>query len=165
MNAQLADVFESLADFSEDPLVRTGVQQLTRLSSSLKPTLAFLTPVQATCNYATLFFRNAASVLSDGDANGTWQRFIILPSPSTLEGAIGPNNEIGPASAPANGPLEDNHLHTNPYPNTASPGQTRECEAGNERYRDTAGRTIIGNQPGNQGTKTEGQPKAKASTP
>ena len=165
MNAQLADVFESLADFSEDPLVRTGVQQLTRLSSSLKPTLAFLTPVQATCNYATLFFRNAASVLSDGDSNGTWQRFIILPSPSTLEGAIGPNNEIGPASAPANGPLEDNHLHTNPYPNTASPGQTRECEAGNERYRDTAGQTLIGNQPGNQGTKTEGQPKAKASTP
>ena len=165
MNAQLADVFESLADFSEDPLVRTGVQQLTRLSSSLKPTLAFLAPVQTTCNYATLFFRNAASVLSDGDSNGTWQRFIILPSPSTLEGAIGPNNEIGPASAPANGPLEDNHLHTNPYPNTASPGQTRECEAGNERYRDTAGRTLIGNQPGNQGTKTEGQPKAKASTP
>jgi phospholipid/cholesterol/gamma-HCH transport system substrate-binding protein len=165
MNAQLADVFESLADFSEDPLVRTGVQQLTRLSSSLKPTLAFLAPVQTTCNYATLFFRNAASVLSDGDSNGTWQRFIILPSPSTLEGAIGPNNEIGPASAPANGPLEDNHLHTNPYPNTASPGQTRECEAGNERYRDTAGQTLIGNQPGNQGTKTEGQPKAKASTP
>ena len=165
MNAQLADVFESLADFSEDPLVRTGVQQLTRLSSSLKPTLAFLAPVQTTCNYATLFFRNAASVLSDGDSNGTWQRFIILPSPSTLEGAIGPNNEIGPASAPANGPLEDNHLHTNPYPNTASPGQTRECEAGNERYRDTAGRTLIGNQPGNQGTKTEGQPKAEASTP
>jgi virulence factor Mce-like protein len=165
MNAQLADVFESLADFSEDPLVRTGVQQLTRLSSSLKPTLAFLTPVQATCNYATLFFRNAASVLSDGDANGTWQRFIILPSPSSLEGAVGPNNEIGPAAAPANGPLEDNHLHTNPYPNTASPGQTRECEAGNEHYRDTAGQTTIGNQPGNQGTKTEGQPKAKASTP
>jgi len=165
MNAQLADVFESLADFSEDPLVRTGVQQLTRLSSSLKPTLAFLTPVQTTCNYATLFFRNAASVLSDGDSNGTWQRFIILPSPSTLEGAVGPNNEIGPASAPANGPLEDNHLHTNPYPNTASPGQTRECEAGNERYRDTAGQTLIGNQPGNQGTKTEGQPEAKASTP
>jgi virulence factor Mce-like protein len=167
MNAQLADVFESLADFSEDPLVRTGVQQLTRLSSSLKPTLAFLTPVQTTCNYATLFFRNAASVLSDGDSNGTWQRFIIIPSPSTIEGAVGPNNEIGPASAPADGPLPDNHLHTNPYPNTASPGQTRECEAGNERYADanSSGKTIIGNQPGNQGIKTEGQPKAKASTP
>jgi virulence factor Mce-like protein len=172
MNEQLADVFESVADFSEDPFVRTGVQQLTRLSSSLKPTLAFLTPVQTTCNYATLFFRNAASVLSDGDPNGTWQRFIIVPSPSTDTGAIGPNNEIGPASSPADGPTEDNHLHSNPYPNTASPGQTRECEAGNERYADAnvSGRTLIGNLPGNQGTKTEGQPDqedsdAEASTP
>ena len=165
INEKLGDVFEAVADFSEDPLVRGGVNQLTRLSSSLKPTLAFVTPVQTTCNYATLFFRNASSVLSDGDSNGTWQRFIILPSPSDVNGAIGPNNEIGPASAPANGPLEDNHLHTNPYPNTASPGQTRECEAGNEHYSETSGKTIIGNQPGNQGTKTQDQPKAKASTP
>ena len=165
MNAQLADVFESLADFSEDPLVRTGVQQLTRLSSSLRPTLAFLAPVQTTCNYATLFFRNAASVLSDGDANGTWQRFIIVPSPSEAGGAVGLNNELGPSSGPANGPEQSNHLHANPYPNTASPGQTRECEAGNERYEQTLGKTIIGNQPGNQGTTTEDQPKAKASTP
>jgi len=165
INEKLGDVFDSLADFSEDPLVRQGVQQLTRLSSSLRPTLAFLTPVQTTCNYASLFFRNAASVLSDGDSNGTWQRFIILPSPSDVNGAVGPNNEIGPAAAPADGPLEDNHLHTNPYPNTASPGQTRECEAGNEHYADTIGKTLIGNQPGNQGTKTQDQPKAKASTP
>ena len=165
INEKLGNVFEAVADFSEDPLVRGGVNQLTRLSSSLKPTLAFVTPVQTTCNYATLFFRNASSVLSDGDSNGTWQRFIILPSPSDVNGAIGPNNEIGPASAPANGPLEDNHLHTNPYPNTASPGQTRECEAGNEHYSETSGKTIIGNQPGNQGTKTQDQPKAKASTP
>ncbi|MEA2363226.1 MAG: phospholipid/cholesterol/gamma-HCH transport system substrate-binding protein [Thermoleophilaceae bacterium] len=165
MNAQLADVFESLADFSQDPLVRQGVVQLTRLSSSLRPTLAFLAPVQTTCNYATLFFRNAASVLSDGDSNGTWQRFIIVPAPSESGGAVGPNSEISPASTPANGPLPDNHLHTNPYPNTASPGQTRECEAGNERYGETIGRTLIGNQPGNQGIKTEGQLDAKGSTP
>jgi phospholipid/cholesterol/gamma-HCH transport system substrate-binding protein len=165
MNEDLADVFDALADFSEDPIVRTGVQQLTRLSSSLKPTLAFLTPVQTTCNYATLFFRNASSVLSDGDSNGTWQRFIILPSPSADNGAVGPNNEIGPAAAPANGPNEENHLHSNPYPNTASPGQTRECAAGNEHYADPSlrGKTVIGNQPGNQGTKTQDQPKAKAS--
>ncbi|MBA3264534.1 MAG: MCE family protein [Thermoleophilaceae bacterium] len=168
MNEDLADVFDSLADFSEDPLVRQGVQQLTRLSSSLRPTLAFLAPVQTTCNYATLFFRNAASVLSDGDANGTWQRFIIVPGPSddnpaTL-GAVGPNNEIGPASAPADGPQPYNHLHANPYPNTASPGQTRECEAGNERYPDTSGRTLIGNQPGNQGTETEDQVKGQGGT-
>ena len=36
MNADLADVFDTLADFSEDPLVQGGVDQLTRLSSSLQ---------------------------------------------------------------------------------------------------------------------------------
>jgi virulence factor Mce-like protein len=156
MNRDLANVFEALADFSEDRQVRLGIDQLTRLSSSLRPTLRFLAPTQTTCNYVTLFFRNAASVLSDGDANGTWQRFVIVPTPE------GRNNEGGPSSAPADGPSEDNHLHTNPYPNTAAPGQTQECEAGNERY--LVGRTVIGNQPGDQGTVTQGQPRAGAST-
>jgi ABC-type transporter Mla subunit MlaD len=153
MNAALADVFDALADFSEDTRVRMGIDQLTRLSSSLKPTLRFLAPTQTTCNYVTLFFRNGASVLSDGDSNGTWQRFVIIPTPD------GPNNEGGPASAPANGPTPENHLHTNPYPNTAAPGQTQECEAGNERYTDTVGKTVVGNQAGNQGTATQGQPE------
>jgi ABC-type transporter Mla subunit MlaD len=151
MNRDLADVFDALADFSDDTQVRMGIDQLTRLSSSLKPTLRFLAPVQTTCNYVTLFFRNAASVLSDGDSNGTWQRFVIIPTPD------GPNNEGSPASAPADGPSTDNHLHTNPYPNTASPGQTEECEAGNERY--VIGDTVIGNQRGNQGTVTQEQPE------
>jgi virulence factor Mce-like protein len=151
LNEDLADVFDALADFSEDPLVRQGVDQLTRLSSSLRPTLSFLTPTQSVCNYATLFFRNVASVLSDGDSNGTWQRFVIVTTPD------GPNNEFGPSTRPANGPSVDNHLHRNPYPNTAAPGQTRECEAGNERYSETLGRTLVGNQSGNQGTVTQGQ--------
>jgi ABC-type transporter Mla subunit MlaD len=155
MNRDLANVFDALAEFSEDQQVRLGIDQLTRLSSSLRPTLRFLTPLQTTCNYATLFFRNAASVLSDGDANGTWQRFVIIPTPE------GRNNEGGPASAPANGPTPDNHLHTNPYPNTAAPGQTQECEAGNERY--LVGDTVIGNVPGSQGTVTQEQARASAS--
>ena len=155
MNRDLANVFDALAEFSADRQARLGIDQLTRLSSSLRPTLRFLAPVQTTCNYVTLFFRNAASVLSDGDANGTWQRFVIIPTPE------GRNNEGGPSSAPADGPSEENHLHTNPYPNTAAPGQTQECEAGNERY--LTGQTVIGNQPGNQGTLTQDQPSANAS--
>jgi phospholipid/cholesterol/gamma-HCH transport system substrate-binding protein len=155
MNRDLANVFDALAEFSADRQVRLGIDQLTRLSSSLRPTLRFLTPTQTTCNYVTLFFRNAASVLSDGDANGTWQRFVIIPTPE------GRNNEGGPSSAPANGPSEENRLHTNYYPNTAAPGQTQECEAGNERY--LVGRTVIGNQPGDQGTVTQDQPRASAS--
>ena len=156
LNEDLADVFEALADFSEDPLVRQGVDQLTRLASSLRPTLRFLTPAQTVCNYATLWFRNAASLLSDGDPNGTWQRFQVVAAPSERSsGVYGPNNEGFPSSGPADGPQRENHVHLNPYPNTAAPGQERECEAGNEEWK--AGQTVIGNTPGNQGTGTSGQ--------
>jgi virulence factor Mce-like protein len=157
MNEDLADVFEALADFSDDPNVREGVRQLTRLSSSLRPTLRFLTPAQTTCNYATVFLRNVASLLSEGDANGNYQRFLVVSAPTDpLTFELGPNNEGGPSDAPANGPGRHNHLHVNPYPNTAAPGQTQECEGGNERY--AVGRTVVGNTAGSQGLTTDGQP-------
>ena len=100
------------------------------------------------CNYATLWFRNISSLLSEGDRNGTWQRFIIVTAPQ------GPNGKGGPSAAPANGPARDNHVHLNPYPNTGAPGQPRECEAGNEPY--VAGRTVTSNVPGTQQAHTEG---------
>jgi len=99
------------------------------------------------CNYVSLFFRNTASLLSEGDTKGTAQRFIIIPTPT------GPNNEGSPASAPANGPGRANHLHANPYPNTAAPGQPKECEAGNEPF--VVGKTVLTNPPGNQGTNVD----------
>jgi virulence factor Mce-like protein len=157
MNEDLADVFEALDEFGDDPMVRAGIDQLTRLSSSLRPTLNFLTPSQTVCNYGGVFLRNVASLLSEGDANGNFQRFLVVSAPVnplTLE--LGPNNEGGPSDAPADGPEAYNHLHVNPYPNTAAPGQTNECEAGNERY--AVGQTVLGNLPGSQGLVTDGQP-------
>jgi virulence factor Mce-like protein len=159
MNRRLEDTFRALQRFSTDPLVPVGLARLTHTVQSLRPTLDFVTPVQTTCNYVTLFLTNIASLLSVGDADGTWQRFIQVITPQ------GPNNEGFPASAPSNGggPSQfeslKNHLHANPYPNTASPGQPRECEAGNEAY--AAGRTVIGNVPGSQGTHTAGQVKGQ----
>jgi virulence factor Mce-like protein len=150
LNRRLENVFTSLESFATDPLVPAGIQRLNDTVVSLKPTLAFITPAQTVCNYGTLWFRNISSLLSEGDRAGTWQRFIIVPTPQ------GPNSESGPSAAPANDPAsEANHLHTNPYPNSAAPGQTRECEGGNEPYY--AGKTMLGNIPGNQGTKTSGQ--------
>ncbi len=149
-NARLEGVFRALNALASDPVAVGGVRRLADTAHSLRPTLHFLTPVQTTCNYVTLWFRNIGDLLSDGDENGTWQRFLALVAPD------GPNNEGGPSSRPANGPLPANHLHNNPYPNTASPGQTRECEAGNEVF--APGRTVIGNTAGNQGVVTEGQP-------
>jgi virulence factor Mce-like protein len=156
MNRDLADVFDAIAEFSDDAMARGGIDMLTRLSASLRPTLDFLVPAQTICNYATLWFRNAASLLSDGDTNGTWQRFMVLAAPTARVSTIyGPNNEGMPSSGLANGPQVENHTHLTPYPNAAAPGQERECQAGNERY--LRGQTVVGNQPGNQGTKTDGQ--------
>ena len=150
LNRRVESLFVTLEDFSTDPVVNLGVDRLGDTVKSLRPTLGFLTPAQTTCNYVTLWFSNIASLLSEGDRNGTWQRFIIVTTPQ------GPNSESGPSSAPANGPNIDNYLHTNPYPNTAAPGQPKECEAGNEVFYQ--GRQVLGNIPGNQGTETAGQP-------
>jgi len=150
MNRRLAGVFEALRRFARDPLVPLGVRRLQTALEDLAPSLKFLAPTQLQCNYVYLWFRNVSSLLSEGDANGTWQRFNIVALPT------GPNAEGGPSSAPANGPTEENHLHTNYYPNTAAPGQPDECEAGNERY--IPGETVVGNVPGTQQGFTEGKP-------
>jgi ABC-type transporter Mla subunit MlaD len=146
-NRQVAELLQTLQEFSEDPLVPLGIRRLTELANSLNPTLAFLAPAQIQCNYVTLWFRNVSSLLSVGDRNGTWQRFIIIATPQ------GPNNEGTPSSAPANGPTAENRLRTNPYPHTAAPGQPKECEAGNEPF--PTGRQAIGNPPGTQSATTE----------
>jgi virulence factor Mce-like protein len=149
-NKSLKPAFEALERFADDPLVTLGVKDLESTVTILSPTIAHLAPVQTVCNYATLWFRNVSSLLSVGDANGTSQRFIIIATPQ------GPNNEGGPSSAPANGGVpgkQDNYLHSDPYPNTASPGQPKECEAGNEPF--IVGKQEIGNAPGTQPAKTE----------
>jgi virulence factor Mce-like protein len=164
-NEDLEGVFNTLADFSQDPGVRGGIDQLTNLAASLRPTLNFLTPAQTTCNYATLWFRNAASLLADGDSHGTWQRFQVVSAPTDtanlatkpLSEVYGENNEGEPSSAPANGPTVMNHLHFNPYPHTAAPGQPKTCAAGNEDYTKSTGKTTIGNQDARISTKTSGQ--------
>ena len=148
LNRRLASLLTELQTFANDPVAPRGVKRLAETLEALKPPLDHLAPAQLTCNYVNLWFRNVSSLLSEGDVHGTWQRFIIIATPA------GPNNEGGPSSEPANGPSDDNYLHSNPYPNTASPGQPKECESGNEPFE--AGRKVIGNTPGTQPAATEG---------
>jgi hypothetical protein len=148
LNERLASLLLELQRFSNDPLVPQGINGTTQVVNDLNPTLQYLAPTQVNCSYLTWWFRNISSLLSEGDRNGTWQRFIIVTTPQ------GPNNEGGPSSAPANGPTQDNHVHLNPYPNTGAPGQPQECEAGNEPY--LAGQTETSNVPGTQPDHTEG---------
>jgi virulence factor Mce-like protein len=156
LNRELAPTAAALRRFNDDPTVRSGLARLTQTTDIFGPAVRFITPAQTVCNYATLATRNLASLLSDGADGGKWQRFTVFDPPQ------GPNDEGGYASGPANGGGEvTNFLHFNPYPNTASPGQPRECEAGNEPFK--VGQQVIGNVPGNQGTDTDAQPGAEPS--
>jgi hypothetical protein len=75
---------------------------------------------QFSCNITGPWLRNFASTLSEGDASGTWVRFMPLIALSqTFE-----------ASTPAP------DLHSNPYPIENS----TQCQGGNEGYG--AGRVI-----------------------
>jgi virulence factor Mce-like protein len=148
VNAQLQPTAEALVDFQNAPGVFNGLELLTDTNNLLKPSLTFITPAQTTCNYLTLTFRQLASANSGGTQQGNWLNFI------TFQPAEGPNSESGQASAPANGPSRENHLHYNPFPNTGAPGQPNGCEAGNEKY--IPGKTIIGPAPKVWGTTTRG---------
>ncbi|HEX3174260.1 MAG TPA: MlaD family protein [Solirubrobacterales bacterium] len=148
--AQLPPTAEALLAFQEAPGVFNGLDLLIDTNELLGPAIRFIAPAQTTCNYLSLAFLNLANAFSETNGDANWLGAIGFEPPNE------PNAEGAPASAPANGPGRRNHLHFNPYPNTASPGQPQECEAGNERY--TAGKTVIGNPPGNSGLKTRGQP-------
>ena len=130
---RLEDTLDAVRDLSADPLTRSTLERLLTAVRSAKPTVDYLAPFQIRCNYLGLWTRNVSSTISEGDANGTWFRtVVILALPEMLASA---------RPAP--------NLHTNPYPIT---GQTGECEAGNEPF--LPGQRI-GNVPGDQGGSTE----------
>ncbi len=157
-NHELASALQAFKSFSENPFVALGLEEFNRTVQLGTPLLEGLAPAQTVCNYFTLAFRNIANLLSENVGVGTLARAVPVFSPS------GPNNEGLPASAPANGPsietsplthqvIENNHLHYNPYPNVAGPGQPKECEAANEVY--AVGKTVIGNTSTTLGTLHE----------
>jgi virulence factor Mce-like protein len=151
LNGRIVATLNALDTFVSDPRVLPALTRLTETANLLNPVINFATPVQTKCNALSLFFRNIGSALSESDSVGSFLRANPIVPPQQ------PNSEAGPASVPANGPagadvasITDSFLHSNPYPNTAAPGQTDECEAGNETY--AKGKTVIGNVPGAQGT-------------
>jgi virulence factor Mce-like protein len=153
LNNQLTPTAEALVAFQDASGVFNGLDLLIDTNELLGPPLRFIAPAQTDCNYISLAFKNLAASNSQGNGQGNWLNFMTWSAPE------GPNNEGGPASAPANGPNRDNHVHFNPYPNTGAPGQPHGCEAGNERY--ATGKTVIGNSPEVYGTTTRGQVKSK----
>jgi ABC-type transporter Mla subunit MlaD len=157
-NALLARSLKAVQAFAHNPVVTLGLEEITHFSQLGTPLLAGIAPAQTVCNYVTLAARNVASLFAESVGVGTAGRALPVLSPS------GPNNEGLPASAPANGPsveveattkqpIDNNHLHFNPYPYVGGPGQPRECEAGNQHY--TIGKAVLGNTSTTLGTAHE----------
>ena len=168
-NRELRATLQALQRFAQDPGVTEGLQDLTLTAAGGEPIVSDLAAMQTTCNYPTLFFRNLASTLAEGDGNGTWLRALPVLAPTLFDPqpigsnapdpastVAAPNNEGSPASAPANGGdvgpqpqrqivTQANYLHSTPYPFVAAPGQPQTCEAGNEQY--AAGRTVTAHAP------------------
>jgi virulence factor Mce-like protein len=141
LNARLAEAAEALSAFANNPVVPLSLEDFQQTLEVGNPLLAGLAPAQTYCNYLTLVLRNVASLGSENIGVGTVDRAVAELTPT------GVNNPGFPSSAPANGPSEEhlaggsgaidaqnNHLHANPYPNVAGPGQPKVCEAGNETY-------------------------------
>lgn len=153
LNDQLAPTARSLRQFGLSTPVNNGLDTLIETNGILQPLLTQVAPAQTVCNYLALVLRNAQSLSSTGNDTGNFVRSVAVFPPATDS-----NGEGRPASAPANGPSGLSHLHYNPYPNTAAPGQDPfECEAGHVASNYAIGQTVIGNVPGDQGTITEDQ--------
>lgn len=152
LDRRLVSLSNRLSSYSQTPAVQQGLDRLTLTASSLRSPFAFLTPVQSSCNYVTLFLRNVSSLLSESTTSGTSLRFSLVAIDDVLGGESVPSSRAytTPESSPS---AEHGPVHVNPYPNTDSPGEIPECEAGNEPY--SGAREVIGNVPGNQGLKTE----------
>ena len=157
-----APTAESLEAFNDNPGVRTGLAAITAATDELGPALSHITPAQTVCNYGSILTENLYGLFSDGNESAAWQRFIVFDVPTGPEQRGLARRRRSPTAA---APTPATSCTPTPIRTPPRPGQTRECEAGNEPY--TAGRAVIGNPPGNQGTATRGQigPDAPAPPP
>ena len=149
LDTRVVGLSKTLQDYGATPAVQQGLDRLTLTAVRLRAPLAFLTPVQSSCNYITLLLRNLASVLSDHGSQGGLARV------TTVLVKEGQGLESGPSARPYTGRAQTalGPLHVNPYPDTDSPGELPECAAGNEPY---SGRhALIGNPPGRLSRHTE----------
>jgi virulence factor Mce-like protein len=136
LSDRLRDSLAALDTLARDPATRDAVQRLLATLRTALPYTRRVAPMQTVCNYLGLWTRNVTSTISEGDTSGTWFRTLVVAAPDEAQARAEPSP----------------NLHANPYGNAAAPGQERECEVGNEPYRE--GRQI-GNVPGNQGAVTE----------
>jgi virulence factor Mce-like protein len=131
LGPDLEETLRAVGRLVAEPSALGSVERLTEVVASLGPTLREVNPFQVDCNYLGLWTRNASSTISEGDAHGTWFRFIPIYQPSEILQSAEPAPE----------------LHVTPYGRVDG-----ECEIGNEPF--LPGQRI-GNPEGLQPARTE----------
>ena len=117
---------------ARQPATLSSIARLDDAVGSLATTLTVLAPAQLSCNTLPVFFRNLASVVSEGDTAGSWFDTTLIID--------------GEQSFQQKRPSPE--LHSNPLPvNDAT-----QCETGNEPYEPGQ---RIGSPGGNQPARTE----------
>ena len=141
------------SSYGQNPAVQQGLDRLTLTATSLHPPLRFLTPVQSSCNYVTLFLRNIsaccprtpssrdhAALHAGGDRRRAGRRGGPVADARTRTPATDPQRR---ARTGARQPVPEHRLA----------GPDAECAAGNEPY---SGAAAADRQPAGQlGLKTE----------
>ena len=151
LETRLVSLSNTLAGYSANPSVQQGLDRLTLFSSSLRSPLAFLTPVQSTCNYATLFLRNVGSVLSESTTPeracaSRWWRSTTSSAASRSRRSTRTRRRSSTQS-----PSTDRSTSTRTRTPTR-PARRRNATPGTNRTR---ARRRTSAMPGNDGLKTE----------
>ena len=148
LNQRLKPTFASLQSFAAGPARRARRQgpDADREHRSTRRS-RYLTPTQTVCNYVTLFFRNAASLLSRRRP----ERHRPALHRSSPRRRAPTTRAARPRAPGQRARPRDNYLHANPYPNTAAPGpdagvrgRQRDLRAGQAGHRQRPG------QPGHE---------------
>ena len=153
LDQRLVSLSNTLATYGQNPGRPAGARPPDAAASSLRSPLAFLTPVQSSCNYVTLFLRNIASVLSESTTSGTSLRFSLVAIDDVLGG------EAVPSQQPYTTPQTDPDRRARSAPRQSVPehrlARRRPPNARPATSRTRARRRTSATPPGNQGLQTE----------
>ena len=143
LNDQLAPTAASLAAFSADSGVRSGLDRLQQTVDIFGPLITFVAPAQTVCNYGGLLFRNTASLLQQrGTSRPRGSPCSTRPTASTTRAPVVRARQTAAAAGRTSPATSSTTTRTRTPPPRAS---RSECEAGNEPYK--VGRQVIGNVP------------------
>ena len=160
LNTELAESSQALAEFAQNPVVTPGARRLHPDARDRQPAARRararagqlqLLDARRSATSRACSRRTSASARSRARRSCSPRTApTTRASPPRRRPTARRSNTKRVRQAPRS--IDNNHLHYNPYPNVAGPGQPQVCEAGNENY--VPGKAVIGNVPGSAARTT-----------